>query len=476
MAKRKRVDRQTAMENAARLYAQLMALGPLQHMDDAGALKRIGLLVDLAGDLDQPEGTTRAMAWSEEFRARKLRPEHKVLLEYFVANAWHNRQQERHHDIATAWDWEQLELLRQIFHLRVATGLPGFRKLSRGRRCQILTNLANQLSTIGRFVEARAMWTRALAIDPRFGMARGNRGSGLLQYARSHYDQNQAKVLLAAAYDDLVAALGTQARYNGEEQYAAKDHYAAQMAQVKRWIEVEREIKPDRRSLGRSAAERAYRSWVLGEGLFLNPLNDLGPLSVAAYDILSLPSYTTPLNEPPTLIGFFNQMKQEYVSARWLLYDGLHSKGVHFSDREVLLFDTLDYPSYALAIEKVKDAYRMVYSLFDKIAFFINDYAKLGIAPHRVYFRTLWYEECDVKKPVRAVFNQSRNLSLRALYWLAKDLFDPALRDVMEPEARALYARHHPGYCRPEYARSSDAGVLRPHQAKFVKTPLRGCP
>jgi hypothetical protein len=435
------------MENAARLYAQLMALGPLQHVDDGDALKRIGLLVDLAGDLDQPEGTLRAMEWSDEFRARKPRPEHEALLEYFIANAWHNRQQERHHDVAAAWDWEQPELLRQIFHLRVAIGLPGFDKLSRTRRCQILTNLANQLSTLGRFVEARATWTRALAIDPRFGMARGNRGSGLIKYARSHYDENQAVILLAAAHEDLAAALGTHVRYNGEEQHAAKDHFAAQLAQVERWIEadrVKREIKLDGYSLGRSAAERSYRRWVLREGLFLNPLNDLGPLSVAASDILSLPSYTTPLKEPPTLIGFFNQMKQEYVSARWLLYEGLHSRGVHFSDRDVLLFNTLDYPSYALAIEKVKAAYRTVYSLLDKIAFFINDYAKLGIAPHRVYFRTLWYEDCDPQKPVRAVFNQSRNLSLRALYWLGKDLFDPALRDVMEPEARALYAiRNH---------------------------------
>jgi hypothetical protein len=194
-----------------------------------------------------------------------------------------------------------------------------------------------------------------------------------------------------------------------------------------------------RTRFGKTAAEQDYRRWVLRECLFLNPLNDLGPYSIAAHDVLSLPSYETPLREPPTLIGFFNQMKQEFVSARWLLYEGLHAKGVHFSDRDVLLLNTLDYPTYALAIEKVKVAYRMAYSLFDKIAFFLNDYGKLDIAPHQVYFRTLWYEKCDPNRGVRDAFNQSRNLPLRGLFWLAKDLFDVGFRDVMEPEANALH-------------------------------------
>ncbi|MDX5595492.1 LA2681 family HEPN domain-containing protein [Pseudovibrio sp. SPO723] len=40
----------------------------------------------------------------------------------------------------------------------------------------------------------------------------------------------------------------------------------------------------------------------------------------------------------------------------------------HFSDKDVALYNTLDYPSYALAVEKARLAYRMEYSLFDKIA------------------------------------------------------------------------------------------------------------
>lgn len=41
-------------------------------------------------------------------------------------------------------------------------------------------------------------------------------------------------------------------------------------------------------------------------------------------------------------------MKQEYVSARFMLYEGLCDTMLHFSDRGVRLFDTLDYLLMAL--------------------------------------------------------------------------------------------------------------------------------
>ena len=53
--------------------------------------------------------------------------------------------------------------------------------------------------------------------------------------------------------------------------------------------------------LGRSKRERAYRRWSLSERLFLNPINDLGPVSIAARDTLVLPGLTEV--NPPTRPG-----------------------------------------------------------------------------------------------------------------------------------------------------------------------------
>ena len=191
-------------------------------------------------------------------------------------------------------------------------------------------------------------------------------------------------------------------------------------------------------SLGRSHREKDYRTWALRETLFLNTLNDLGTYSAAASDPLHLPAFVAPLNEPPVLIGFFNQIKQEYVSARWLFFDAMDSDKPHFSDREVYLTNTLDYPVYSLAVEKLKLAFRASYSIFDKIAYFLNAYMKLGIPDKQVTFRSVWSMNVNKTSSLRPEFEGLENRPLRGLYWISKDFFETAFSDVTEPDARNI--------------------------------------
>jgi hypothetical protein len=105
----------------------------------------------------------------------------------------------------------------------------------------------------------------------------------------------------------------------------------------------------------------------------------IGPYPVANHDSEYLPSHVVRVDSPHIFESFFDQIKQEYVSARRLLYEGLTAKVPHFSDRGVSLSATEPRPSLSLAVEKVKAAYRITYSLFDKIGFFMNAYMELGI-------------------------------------------------------------------------------------------------
>ncbi len=193
-------------------------------------------------------------------------------------------------------------------------------------------------------------------------------------------------------------------------------------------------------SLGDSEEERQYRSWCLENRMFVNPLNDLGPFPIAAHDCLTVPSIVVNVGEGPTYHGFFNQLKQEFVSARFLHFEGVTSDEAHFADKDVLLYNTLDYPAYSLAIEKVKAAFRMAYSLFDKIAFFLNDYLQLGVPERRVSFRTIWYDSERSERELKAQFQQYQNWPLRGLFWLSKDLFEdePGFRNAIEPDAQEL--------------------------------------
>jgi hypothetical protein len=417
----------------------------LDEVSNQTAIKMIGQLIDPSSHLRQEFGTSRALEWCDILDQRHLTNSEAALLLYFRANAWANRQIERRTDRAagwSGWSWEQPELQEQVLHLRRAINSPGFDELESFRRCQILTNLANQLDTVGRFVEAVEYWDRALHINAHFGMALGNRGYGLMHYAKALYEQGHRAQVFFHAHQGLSAALSRKAFYECEYD-GAKRFFAAEKAQIERVLDVDKVSKiidSHDHSLGSSEEERHYRSWCLQNRLFLNPLNDLGTQSVAASDMLRLPSFVTPIDEPPTLIGLFNQLKQEFVSARWLLYEGAHANDVHFSDRGVALLNTMDYPCYALAVEKVKAAFRIGYSIFDKIGFFLNDYMNLGIDLNKVYFRSVWYQKQKADAgAIRPEFESSENWPFRGLFWLSKDFFDEDFSAVTEPDAQALY-------------------------------------
>jgi hypothetical protein len=133
-------------------------------------------------------------------------------------------------------------------------------------------------------------------------------------------------------------------------------------------------------------------------------------------------------------------MKQEFVSARYLYYEGINPERGHFSDKEVVLFNTLDYPSYSLAVEKMKASFRTAYSLLDKIAYFLNHYLQLSIPEKQVSFRTFWYESQNKRNGLRKDFQQRRNWPLRGLFWLSKDLYEdkPGFKESIEPDAQEL--------------------------------------
>jgi tetratricopeptide (TPR) repeat protein len=406
-------------------------------------LNALARAIDLATDSGNHTGLERADELVEQMSQEQIPASSAATLAYYRANIWSAIRALKGLDTPEIWDWQGEETQQEILYLRQSAHHPGFVDLDPVRQCQIDTNLGNLLNHVGRFVEAIESWDSALTRIPRFAMARGNRGHGLRFYSRALYDRGHKTIMMLAAYDDLSAALGPNAFFDSpdtqREQEAFRrwrDELASHMdvAAVREWF------AKLSGSPGRSKSERAYRRWCLDQRLFLNPLNDLGSLPVADHDVLTTPNFVTNVGEPPTLIRFFNILKQEFVSSRFLLYSGLHSKQVHYSDRGVSLSNTLDYPAYGLAVEQAKCAFRMTYSLFDKMGQFINHYWKLGVKREGVTFRRIWYRETEKKYVLRDEFRLHPNWPLRGLFWLSRDLYDPApgFRDHTEPDARAL--------------------------------------
>lgn len=416
----------------------------IARLDDTSALDHVGELIDASADARSARGADRAIYLLEELEKRDLTSVQGATAEYFRANAWSVKE-------ATApgqssWAWEHPEREQQILALSRASVHAGFKELSAVRRCQILTNRGNQLNTMGRFIDAIESWDRALKIIPRFAMAQANRGYGLKHYGGLLDDDMDRAILLLHAHDGLVSASSSGAVFDADYPETLVQQFAEAAATYADYVDVERVRTLQDEHIpqpGRSKAERSYRQWCLDQRLFLNPLNDLGAHPRAVSDDLTLPAIRERFDArpgvftPPPIIGFFNQMKQEYASARFMLFEGLHDTKLHFSDRGVRLYDTLDYPMHSLATERVRASYRIAYSLLDKVAFMVDHYWKLEKHADRVNFRNVWMVEGKARLLNR--FTDHPNWPLRGLFWLSKELFDDRLKRTTGPDARELH-------------------------------------
>lgn len=347
------------------------------------------------------------------------------------------------------WRLDHPALLKQTYYLRAAIQHAGFNEHSAERKAQIYCNLGNALSASGRWIEAFVQWRLALRQQPILGMARGNLGVGLGRYGGALYDSGHTYVVWVYAMRELSAAIEGGVGRDGATYQEAIDHFQAHHDFLQQQISDDLDdAMLHNHTLGKTKEERRYKQWCLDQGLFLNPLNDLGSIPIASADVFNLPGHNA--RSGITYLAFFNQLKQEYAFARYCLYQGSQARATHFADKDVSLSFNCDYAIYSIGLEQIKCTFRSAYSLLDKIAYFINSYWKLGIDERGVNFRTVWFDlqaskrGGSGKRQVREVFSSTRNLPLRGLYWLSQDIYSKELSDVASPEAKELDAlRNH---------------------------------
>ncbi|MBD9530886.1 hypothetical protein IB233_04445 [Comamonas sp. CMM01] len=424
----------------------------IHKLDTAAALDLLGLLID-AGTIAACKKTVdRALHQLQALDQRQLSDHHAVLSHYYRSNAYSaladiHRDRSAQHTLL----WICPELQQQMLSLNSAISHKGFGTLEPMRQCQILTNYGNLLKDVGRVIDAIAQWDKALSILPNFGKARGARGLGLGSYAAMQKDAWHRAILAQHAYDSLESASTPDAYFESDDAEQATLYYrprAKHLLECFHIDEIREQNYLEKGKLGKSKAERAYRAWCLKNRLVLNPLNDLGTWIAASGDELTLPGLSVKFSDrqsgalPPPIFGFFNQLKQEYVSARFMLYEGVTSKGVHFSDLQVDIAETYDYSEFSLATERIRTAFRIAYSLLDKIAFLLNSYMGFhdDLSEKK---KILSFKNVFLKGKTNSLIPQileSKNIALCGLYWLSKELHDDELILTTAADARELHA------------------------------------
>lgn len=317
----------------------------------------------------------------------------KCKFHYFVANGWSYMLLLKYNSPEDA-GLSSPEYEKEIYHLRLA--LEFIDNAEGIVACQILTNLGCTFSHIGRYVEAQYYFNMALKINPDFGMALGNKGYGLYRYAREVFDGTHQFIFLQYARKNLLEASEKKDVYpeasHGFHELAnhiASGYPSELLDDYKVYPDILADCTDE---------DKAYRLWCIDNVLFLNPLNDVIRQNIVARDILHAPIMTLKREDKPIYQSIFNQIKQEFVSARFFFYDGVYNCSKHFSDREVTLYRVFDIPLYSINVEKVKMAFRLCYSIFDKIAYLLNIYLKLGIDKNKVSFRNIWHKSGNSKK------------------------------------------------------------------------------
>ena len=162
-------------------YKYLLALAGISTLSTDDALELIAQLVDACQKPRHAPGIEKALQWCDELEARGLDPVKLTTLEYFRSNAWDYRRP-RYRKASAGSEWEQPALEKEILILRRARYGQGFDNSPVHLQCQILNNLGNQLSAAGRVIDALEPRRHALAIEPRFWMARGTLALSLTSY------------------------------------------------------------------------------------------------------------------------------------------------------------------------------------------------------------------------------------------------------------------------------------------------------
>lgn len=307
---------------------------------------------------------------------------------------------------------------------------------------RIYTNFSNDMYLCGRLLKSIAFLKEAH--DSVFPMATGNLALKLMKYAEFDYDEGHRLVHFNEAYGLLLSIMDKEMHIDAHKCFT----YYMEVLEAnfsEEFLESPYIFKDY--SLGNTIDEQSYRKWCLKNKLFLNTLNDYFNNSQVANDCIHLPTIITEINIGVKYHGLFNQIKQEYVSSRFMIYEGLTDKGHHFSDREVFMYNTLDYPVYGLNIEKIKCAYRCLYSLFDKISFFINDYYDIGIKDTDVSLKSIWQSEKKGRDAYKYNLylkeymsnEDTYNVPLIGLYWLYKDISKKKIKhDYLDPKISDL--------------------------------------
>lgn len=318
----------------------------------------------------------------------------------------------------------------------------------------IETNLGNSLSSQGRAFCCISLWDNAMRCksNPVPILSKANHE---LFLANNLYDQSHTQFHYFKAYQ--LIQLGLEHLELLHPEYRAAYADGSDLMNFKSWFEdtfKEGDFSyfDSYKMDYESRKQRDYLKWCAENRLFINDLNDVSLSEIVYQDIINLPSISQLIN--PTLSryeelmyhGNFDELKNDYCYARYLTFSAkdIPDDHPHFFNNTYPQVNDMSYSITNLKASHYKSAFRILYSLFDKIAYFIHRFFDLNDIKNdrKINFDSI-FRKIDKKEwRPHTKLKDSQNYFIHALFYVLKDIRDvgdsPSVSRWLDPDAKAF--------------------------------------
>lgn len=296
----------------------------------------------------------------------------------------------------------------------------------------VLTNFGNFLSSIGRSFCAQYYWDQAIKMDNN-PVALVAKAQGVIFRSSQLYDQSHVNIHYYFANQLIKQAYMSFDALEEEQKIPLKetgDLYHFTCWYQEHFQDTDFDYVKEYKQKTKTKAELRYLVWSAENKLFLNDLNDLFEDEIVLQDILGLPDMTYKINSSLSLKeslvyhSNFDELRNEYTYARFLIFQASEIKTdtQHFYNKTYPhVYDTL-HAIDNLKTSQMKSAFRILYSIFDKISYFLAKYLDLEMNDRQITFSKVFGWNENRKFKPRDKLKDSKNYFLHALFYILKEI------------------------------------------------------
>lgn len=295
-----------------------------------------------------------------------------------------------------------------------------------------LTNLGNVLSSQGRCFCAQYYWDKAIEIDNNC-VALIAKASNILFRTEQLYDDSHRFIHYFCANNLILEANKNIDLLEVEQKKPLQTDgrlYTFQQWYHQSFKDEDFNFLKEHSEKYNTKQEYRYLDWVAQNKLFINDLNDLLNNEIVFQDVLGLPSMIQKINSALTLkesLVFhsnFDELRNEFTYARFLAFQAYEIKvdSEHFYNKTYShIYDTL-HAIDSLKTSHMKASFRILYSIFDKIAYFVAKYFNLQIEDWKISFQKIFGEYKGESFKPNKVFKDSKNYFIHSLFYILREI------------------------------------------------------